>query len=124
MNKINKVDSRFSENLEISNYVLYKKQHLNNNSCRTYDTRLVSENSISMAENIVDVDSELKGLNLVNTYCAEKMHSPFKYKPQFINNKICNMDNTWNISTSYDCEDVNAIFISPIYDNRNNSKKI
>ncbi len=32
------------------------------------------------------------------------------------------MDNTWNISTSYDCEDINAIFISPIYDNSNNSK--
>ena len=122
INKINKIDSRFSENLEILNYILYKKQHLSNNSCRTYDTRLVSENSISMAKNVVDVDSELKGLNLIRAHCAEKMHSPFKYKPKFIDNKICTMENIWNISTSYDCEDINSIFISPVYDNHHNSR--
>jgi spore coat polysaccharide biosynthesis protein SpsF (cytidylyltransferase family) len=98
-----------SINSTIYKHIMYNGEYINNNSCITYNTGLVSENNILMAKNKIDVESELKGQTVPNTYCADKMNAPFKYKPEFILNKCCDSDYKWNISTSYDFENVNMV---------------
>jgi hypothetical protein len=98
-----------NKNDNIFNYRIYNGKYYNNNPCATFNIGLVSGNNVSTAKEMVDVESQLRGQYTINTYCADKMHAPFKNTPLLINNKICGENEKWNISTSYDCEDVNVV---------------
>ena len=105
----NKIDSKINKNDNIFNYKIYNGKYYNDKPCATYNIGLVSGNNVSTAKEMVNVESELRGQYNINTYCVDKMHYPFKNTPLLINNKLCSENEKWNISTSYDCEDINVV---------------
>ena len=112
------MDNKINKNDNIFNYRIYNGKYYNDNPCATYNIGLASGNNVSTAKDMVDVESQLRGQYNINTYCVDKMHSPFKNNPKLINNKICDKNAKWNISTSYDCEDLN------LEENKNHSNNL
>ena len=104
MNKNNK-------NTNIYNYRMFNGQYYNDNTCSTYNIGLASGNNVSIVKNMVDLESNLRGQDNIISDCIESKHSPYKNnnKYKLINNKPCGKNEKWNISTSYDCEDINLI---------------
>jgi hypothetical protein len=104
MNKNNK-------NTNIYNYRMFNDKYYNNNACATYNIGLTSGNNVSISKNMVDLESNLRGQDNIISDCIESKHFPYKNanKYKLINNKICPKAEKWNISTSYDCENINII---------------
>jgi hypothetical protein len=100
-----------NKNDNIFNYRIFNGQYYNNNACATYNIGLVSGNNVSISKNMVDLESNLRGQDNIISDCIESKHFPYKNadKYKLINNKICPKDEKWNISTSYDCENINII---------------
>lgn len=100
-----------NKNDNIFNYRIFNGKYYNDNSCATYNIGLVSGNNVSISKNMVDLESNLRGQDNIISDCIESKHFPYKDadKYKLINNKICPKDERWNISTSYDCENINII---------------